>query len=307
MGSESSGIIAAFLSSLTWAIGVTTYSLLSKKYTPFVINFTRSLVAFPLFLLVAIAELGLTGYGHVILSLTGAQLGWMFLSVLGSFGFGDVLFLWSTRGMGVPGALAIASTYPLVSALAGLFFKGETLSVESASGLVVVVLGTIAVILSGQREKRATLRNPQSIFERYEVGVVLAFMTSFCWALNAFSISKIGVVPAASANTVRTLMALAMCPFFSFLTRQTGSMFIAKKDFIPALAIFVLEGFGGAYMYIYGIMNSPLALGAALTSLAPAMSVPLALLARTEKFRWARSAGVVAVVVGIWLLVSGRG
>jgi drug/metabolite transporter (DMT)-like permease len=65
---------------------------------------------------------------------------------------------------------------------------------------------------------------------------------------------------------------------------------------------FVIEGFGGSLFYLYGLSHSRLAVGAVLTSLAPVVSVPVAVAFGLERFSLARTAGVTMVVLGIILL-----
>jgi drug/metabolite transporter (DMT)-like permease len=71
--------------------------------------------------------------------------------------------------------------------------------------------------------------------------------------------------------------------------------------------IFVLEAYGGSMVFMYGLANSPLVLGSALTSLAPVISVPVALALGLEKPSFLRTFGVATVVAGLWLLTTGGG
>ncbi|NDD93414.1 hypothetical protein EBZ37_15205, partial [bacterium] len=53
------GPVAAFLSSVTWAVGSSGYAKLSQRYTPFAVNFNRAIVGITLFGLAAVVT-GLT-------------------------------------------------------------------------------------------------------------------------------------------------------------------------------------------------------------------------------------------------------
>jgi drug/metabolite transporter (DMT)-like permease len=305
--------MSAFLSSVTWAIGITTYSHLSRRFAPPAINLARVLISLPLFFLVVAIE-GRTWSGFVgeISSVLGIWY-WLLLSVLTSYAVGDLLFMWSTHSMGVPGALAIASTYPLWSALGGWIFKGETLNARGLAGLLLIVGGTCAVILSGRGEDPSPERGEASLasekklpwIERYSSGVILAALTSVFWSLNAFALSKVPFsVSSAASNGLRMSMGLVLVPLLGRFLVGRSRLVVPCAELRRSWWVFVIEAFGGASFFVYGLSHSPLAIGSALTSLAPVLSVPVALVYGREKFSWTRVSGVVSVVLGIWFLLS---
>src|SRR4051812_25537796 len=109
------GPLCAFGSSVTWAVGSAGYSRLSRGHSPFAVNFTRGLVALPLFLAGFILSVGSwQGALDAVALLSPTAIAWFALSIFASYGLGDVLFMWSTRSLGVPAALAIGSTFPLL-------------------------------------------------------------------------------------------------------------------------------------------------------------------------------------------------
>ena len=122
---ESLGAASAAMASLTWAVGVTQYSILSKTHSGFAVSFSRALVAFSAFFLAVLISGFFGGEGPAaFLQVEIRHLGWMGLSVLASYAVADVCFLTATRMIGVSSALVIASLYPLWSALAGWWFRG---------------------------------------------------------------------------------------------------------------------------------------------------------------------------------------
>jgi len=288
------GTLCSFLASVTWALGVSTYSRLSLKYKPGMINFTRAAVAFPAFCLLALAT---NASWHV----EALPLAYFTLSMFMTYILGDVVFMWSAQRLGVPSALAIASTYPLLATLAVGFTTGVWLTARQALGLLGVVVGVVLVILSAERGEGNVKSKPKSEVAK---GIGLALLASVMWATNAFAVSRAGTSTSPfTANAVRMGIALVFCPVFSVLTRQTGAMFLSRADFRLALGVFLLEGIGGTFAFTYGLSHAPLAVGAALSSLAPVLSLPIALYTRQERFSRMKTVGIVLVVTGVVLLV----
>ncbi|MGZ3696371.1 MAG: DMT family transporter, partial [Bdellovibrionota bacterium] len=151
---EALGPFSSFLASCTWALGATVYASLSARYSGPAVNFSRALVAFPLFCVAL--YLFHQGQGTLLqefLALPLTRWGWFLASVMGSFALGDTLFLLSARSLGVPSALAISSIYPIWSALAGWVFLGNPFDPAKGLGVFLVVGGTVVVILHGRRRQ----------------------------------------------------------------------------------------------------------------------------------------------------------
>ena len=299
--SEAIGPLCAFLSSLTWAIGSASYARWSHQYTAFAVNFTRAVIAFILFSIAIFVTSGGWNAGLAeIARLRWSHVGWFGLSMISSYGIGDVLFLWSTRSLGVPGALAIASCYPIWTTLAGWVFLQQGLSALSAVGLVVTVVGVITVVLSSGAQ--VSQRGRVAIVK----GLCLGLMTSLFWALNGYSISRGGVdLLAAVGSSVRMGLAIGMSGLLTLLLARGERMAMAWKDVRPGLWVFALEAFGGSYLFLVGLTRSSLALGATLSSLAPVLSVPISVGMGLERLSWKKVAGVSLTVAGIAALLLG--
>lgn len=312
------GPAAAFGTSLTWALGVAFYSVLGERHAPATINFTRAAVALPLFLAWAlVSQGGPAGLVEAFVAVGWERVAWFVLSMLASFALGDALFLWSTQSLGPAGALALSSVYPLWSAMAGWAFLGQVMTGVSWVGLVVVLIGTVFVILSPTRAVASRAEtHPEHGVARVKVpawalaktwGVVLALGASLMWALNAWTVAKVGGgLPVEVANSLRMAIAGALCPLVGFFMSRGSRLILPRFEIRRLWWVFVLEGFLGTILYFYGLTHSPLAVGAVLTSLAPVVVVPVALLMGREKFSLKRTFGVLAVFAGICLLLGGR-
>jgi drug/metabolite transporter (DMT)-like permease len=320
------GPFSAFFSSVTWAIGSSNYSKFSRNHSAFTVNFTRAAIALPCFLLAALLQYG--GPSATIQAfrdLQIAQLSWLGVSVIASYALGDAFFFWSSQVLGVPGALAISSIFPVWTAFAAYLFYGENLNAHQWIGLVAVVGGVVTVILSEPRgslkrcpnASRASNDSSKSLekktrsngMNRVTGGVLLAVASSFFWAINSYSVSRGGHgVSATVSNSVRMVIALPFCRLmavlFGFRRGKAAPLFLPLRLVREFSWVFVLEAFGGSFFFVYGLSHSPLAVASTLTSLAPVLSVPVALALKVERYSLKRILGVCWVVIGLCLLVG---
>ncbi len=303
------GPLSALLSSLTWAVGSETYSRLSRRNSAFRINFTRASVALPMFLLMAISLHGVESVHAITLQ----HVGWLLLSMIASYGLADFLFLTSTRDLGVPGALSVASIYPIWTVLLGVIRGDQWLRPVQWLGLVLTLGGVIFTVLAGAQTggKSAALQG------RTVRGVLFASITSFLWAMNSFSVAQAGSdLPVHWVNVIRMALALAFCGLVGWWSEGRRSVarsetgvswrpWLRDANVGRSFWVFPFEAFGGSLFFAYGLAHSPLALGSTLSSLAPVLAVPLAWINRSEEISFRRAFGVIAVVVGVALLLGG--
>jgi drug/metabolite transporter (DMT)-like permease len=261
------------------------------------VNLLRAGLSFPLFLVAALAtdpaSLGLV---------TADRAGWLVLSVAGSYVVGDALFLASARLLGVPAALAVASTYPLWSAFAGWAFLDQRVGPAGLAGVVLVVAGVVTIVRRGGDGARKA-GTPVS---GHGTGVALAFATSLFWALNTFAIARGGAdLPVAAVNSFRMGFAVALIPLGRLLLRgRRTPLLVPVSEARRSWPYFVLESVGGTALFVVGLTHSPLAVAAALTSLAPVLSIPFAVVIGRERPGARVVAGIAVVTAGIVLLVA---
>ncbi|MBX9767727.1 MAG: DMT family transporter [Bdellovibrionales bacterium] len=293
------GPIGSFISSVTWAFGSTTYSHLSRKYPPSVVNFNRALFALPLYLIAIAITFGPENLFIEIAKPESSKILWLGLSQISSFAFGDALFLMAATRIGVPMSLTISSLYPVWSAFAGILFKGQRLLPLHWLGLVVIVTGVIVMIRISQKDK------PKGETQFARTGILLAFATSLMWAFNTYGISEgaAGMNPLV-ANTHRMLFALPLCWIFGVGLGVRGSWIMSPTDYKSYGYVFAIEAFVGSLCFTYGLANSPLAVASALSSLSPVLAVPLAVLSGDERLSWKKTGLILMVTLGIIVLVK---
>lgn len=263
----------------------------------------RALIALPLFALGTFIAAGSFSAGvETFQQVPLTSIGWFGLSMICSYGLGDSCFLLATLSLGVPGALAIASSYPVWTVLAGVAFRGETIAPLQGAGVLVTIAGVVLVILMGksQSQSKASTKN----------GVLLAVLASLFWGVNSYSVAQggTGISPLAG-NTFRMVCALFTTSMIFFATTKNRdpkhhpSLFLPWTALKPYFWIFVFEAFGGSLFFMYGLANSPLYLGSTLSALAPVLAVPIAVMTKTESLHLGKGVGVLLVVIGVWMML----
>ncbi|MBC7384861.1 MAG: DMT family transporter [Cryobacterium sp.] len=300
------GPLSAFFASVTWAVGSATYSKLSRNNRPFDVNFTRAALALPCFLIAALVfNGGWNATVNAFESISSTKLGWLTLSVFASFALGDLFFLWSTLSLGVPGALAVASGYPVLMTLAGVLFEGEALTLASATGVALVVIGIVLIVLNDPKGTPPPGIEAKShpLLKKKSVGIFCAVFTMFAWALNGYAVSRGGAgIDPFVGNAIRMSTSLIVISILSLSFTRTRATLLPKNILAANAPVILFESFIGSALYVYGLSRSSIVLGGTLSSLAPMLSVPIAVALKLERFSWVRSIAVVIVVAGLSLL-----
>jgi drug/metabolite transporter (DMT)-like permease len=308
MNSGMIGPISAFLSSLTWAIGSAAYSRISKTNNPLSVNFTRAMISLPAFLVVVFCVCGgsFTEVFHLYRDLPQEKFTWFFISVLASYGIGDIFFLLAARHIGITAALAIASAYPLVTVFFELF-EGKHLLPIQWFGLFLTLGSVIWVIILSHRPQTVERAEgePASFRKSFPFGIFLATLTCFSWAINSLSVAKGAAgMNAAQGNSIRMIFAILVITILYAIRYRTLPRFVETKVLKKSWWIFLVESFGGSLFYVYGLSHSPLVLASTLSALAPVIAVPVSVLMRLEKFSFRKTLAIIFVVVGIFCLSS---
>lgn len=285
------GAAAALGSSCTWAYASTRYAVAAREVSPVRVNLFRMIYALPFFVAGGLWT-GTLGRG-----LTLRHLGLLLVSTLCSYAFADNVFFAAARRIGVSSALAIASSYPLWAALKGTLIDHQPFGPARAVGTALCVGGVVAII---------RLREPPlgDAAPRDRRGVPLAIATSVLWAGNSISI-KAGAAGLSlpTVNAVRYAMAIAILGALVVAGRAAGARGPVGgwRSLAPAM---VLDSLLGSVLFIYGLRETDLAVGATLSSLAPLVSLPIAVWLRVERLSPAKVVAVAVTVGGIALLAS---
>ncbi len=301
------GPLCALVSSLTWAYGSAVYTREAGRVGATEVNLTRAVLVLPLFALAALVTVGPQAVGD----LRWSNLGWLSLSMLCSYGLGDLIFYLTALRLGTPTGLSISSIFPVWSALLGALTLGEKISGGRAAGIACCIGGVcwLVRLQAPEDAPKKTLRGRE-----LATGVALALLTSLLWAGNAYSIRRGAVgLPMFLVNTFRYFMAvpvlLAMWLRHKWLARRRGAvtqqrLLLSRPHLRRFIVTVLIEAFVGSSIFVYGLAHSDLSVAAPLSSLAPLFAVPIGIFLGTEKLHLRRLLAIIITVAGVVLLVS---
>lgn len=293
------GPLAALTSSITWALASTHYASAARAYGTLRVGLLRACWATALWVAVLLVQ----GAASALSAIQPARAACLVGSIMCSYVIGDRLFFTAAAQIGVPSAMAIATVYPLWAALYGALARAEPLGPLRALGIVTCIAGVSLVLRLSRTSSDGVARAA-----RARLAVALAFVTSVCWAGNAVLL-KAGAdgIPVAQANALRyssgLLLLAVQLPFTARVATarvpETPRALLARR---VALAL-VLDVGIGSIAYVYGIANSPLALGATLSSLSPLAALPIAVMLGQERFSGAKLVAIATTLAGVTALV----
>jgi drug/metabolite transporter (DMT)-like permease len=289
------GPLAAFGSAVTWAFASVRYSQVSGAIGSPRVNLARAMIVAPFYLII-----GLALHGKGLFDLDLQRTGWLLLSVMGSYAFADNLFFSATRRLGVPTALSIASTYPVWAVLVGVVLRGERFGLSRCVATAMCVLGVATLV------RLAPKRADEAAKESSSWGFVLAGLTSVLWAVNSIAVKFGGTgLDVSQVNSIRYGFALLiLVVVVRSSDRGRRGLAPARADWKALLPAIIADGVFGSSLYVFGLAHSDLAIGATLTSLAPLISVPMAIVLGEEKWSAPRLLAVTVTVAGAVMLVS---
>ena len=289
------GPLAALASSVTWAYASTRYAQASRDVGSSRVNLARALCVVPIYFVVTLLQRG----GGIFDGVTPPKVAWLFASVLCSYAIADNLFFTAARRLGISTALSIASTYPLWAAVVGAIFGGEPFGPLRAGGTLLCVGGVIALVRLGPMAKASAEPHRTDV-----LGVVLAFIASILWAGNSISVKHGAVdLSAWQANAIRYAIALVLlCAQVGF-ARTPPARKAPMAGWLWLVPAILTDALCGSMFYVYGLSHTDLAVGSTLSSLAPLISVPVAIAVGEERWSAPRFLAVTTTTIGVVVLI----
>ena len=292
------GSAAAILAAFIWAVASGTYSRAALSHPPFVVNATRTLVCvMVLSAISAIRPGGFSGFSSV----TASHFNWMILAAFSSYSFGDALFLKASHHIGISNALTIGSSYPVISAIVGVLWFREQMSLALGFGIVLVVLGMGCVL----RSPRSSV--PEGEREGLSAkGLCYAAGATCCWAFLTVATQRAAFqIDGVVATILKASIGFFLCILVGFIMeRSVRYPLLPRVEFRSIFPICAIEMGIGSLCYTYAFQFAPLAVAATLCSIHPIFSLIIAVRAGQERLSLRKIIGMILVVSGIGSVVS---
>lgn len=297
------GELAALTTAVCWATSSLAFTRAGRRIGALALNVVRLGLA-----LGFSAALGLALRGLPLpTDATAEQWGWLSVSGLVGFVFGDLCMFRAFVLLGPRLTLLLMATAPPMTALLGWFALGETLTPLDLAGMTLTLAGIAWVLTSrpavappaGQVPKDMTLRT----------GIFLGLGGALGQA-GGLILSKRGMAgyDPFAATQIRILAGLA-----GFVALYTAIGFwprfrAALRDRVAlALAAFgaLLGPFVGVSMSLVALQHTPAGVAASIMATTPILVIPLSAWIDREPIRWPDLAGALLAIAGVVLLFQG--
>ncbi|MCE5260003.1 MAG: DMT family transporter [Chloroflexi bacterium] len=298
MQGETLGMFLALLQSACWAGTSVILRVLSKRLDAYVVNGLRALAGWVVVILLTVLTGGFADW-HL---LTWQRL--VFLVVPGILGgvFGDALYVYSLKAIGISRAFPISNMYPLFTVLLSALLLHERITWMMVVGMGLVLFGVYLVA-----HPRGPAVDEPSTISRAELvkGVLLALGTAVIWGSTAVMLTYgLKGIDSALANTVRVpLVALIGL----LVAARRGTLVEVKAMSKSTVLLLILAGVLGWGVGSWFFTSALQLAGASKTTIigaaAPLFATPLSMLFLRERPGKLTLAGTFLTVLGIALVV----
>jgi DME family drug/metabolite transporter len=292
------GEIGALGCAPLWAISTILLKSQTDKLDALRINAIRGVLASAFLLAVVL----ISGKIDQLGSLSFSSIAYLWASVIIGLVLGDTLYI---KGMGIIGAskaLPISVIYPIFVLPFSVTIIGESLSLQTISGVFITVLG-LYLITAPQRASSLTVS--QTARRQYWIGVSFVLAASLCWAVGTtilrFAMIELDPILAGAIRT--PFMTLVLFAVVGLRKRNPKRW----KPGLGSLAILSLAGIlgiglGGVF-FMLGVKHAGPAKTAILSGTAPLFGVPLSMIILHEKITLKIALGTILCVIGIWFVI----
>jgi drug/metabolite transporter (DMT)-like permease len=288
------GIIAALISSASWALGSILFSRIGQKVSPFGMTLTKGIFGIGLLAILYV----LKGFEPVPFNAAGM----LFISGIIGISVGDTLFFASLQYLGPKVQIIFFMMGQVLTAILGILILKELPFGIQWIGIFLTLIG-VAVVLwnklfSESSNRKTNLR-----------GVILGILAMLCFSF-AMIIAKQAMITisALSAVLIRMIAGTIGIFIYGLFTKQIGSWLNPVQNrkmlIFFFLSVFVVT-FGGFWLGLVALKNLNVVIASTLGATEPLFVLPLALFILKERITFFDILGAFFTTFGIIIIVLG--
>ncbi|MBX7206074.1 MAG: DMT family transporter [Bacteroidia bacterium] len=308
MTAAHSGLIAAFITVLSWACGTLAFTNASRLLSAGLLNKFRLMLAlFSLTIIASVADA--KNPAELITSPSLQNWLWLGLSGLVGLSIGDYFIFVALRIMGARRGSLFSTISPAASLLTGYFILGESINLIGIGGMLITTYG-IFTILNHQSEKEEVKQDKQG---SYTKGILMGIASAVCQGFGLVLAKKgmmqdgIQTISSIDAAWIRMLFGFGSL-FLIDILRQRDVRFVLPLLKDKQALKYTLLGtlFGpviGVSLSLYAASHVEVSLAQTILSLTPVMVLPLAALIYHTKITLHMWLGVLIAIMGVVVLI----
>jgi drug/metabolite transporter (DMT)-like permease len=315
LSASSLGVVVGLSTAVLWTATAVCFELSSRRLGSLAVNVLRLAVAAVLFTALSLLRT------RQLLPAALSHDAWFYLSLSGLVGFvmGDVPLFQAFALIGARLSMLIYASVPLMTALCGFLFLGESMSGRALVGMAITVAG-IAIAIGGRPKTGGTGHEA-----RRTIGILMAIGGAAgqtgglllgkrgAIGLDSFAATQIRVLAglvgflvvllaAGRARALRDQLRKAVAP------SGTAGDLAQLRSLRRALIILCVGGLLGPFLGVsLGLLSTqllPTGTAATLMSIVPVLLIPVSALAFHERISWLEVVGAVLAVGGVAVLAS---
>jgi len=295
------GQLAALATSFAWSSTSVLFTVSGRQVGSPIVNRTRLLMG-----VFFVAIMHWITQGQLIpLDAEPFRWGWLALSGLIGFVIGDGFLFQAFVLIGPRLSMLLMALAPVISAVLGLVFLGEQLSVMELLGILTALSG-IALVISDRPAKKDVAADAKP---KQNLTGILFGLGGAAGQASGLLASKLGLhgdFPALSGNMIRLMVATLAIWLFTFFRQQIRPNFETLRH-QPRALLAIIGGavtgpFVGVWLSLIAIQRAPIGIASTLMSLSPIILLPVGRIFFDEQIGSRAIAGTILAVIGTALL-----
>ncbi len=291
------GELTSLATALCWTIAVTAFESAGKRAGTLPVNIIRLVLSVGLLSIYTMIFRG----SPLPMDATGRVWLWLSLSGLAGFVLGDLLLFKALMIVGSRISMLIYSSVPVITAVFGLLWLNETLSLTDITGIALTLLGISLVILVRHPEQKGlSLSHPLT-------GILYALGGSIGQAagliLGKFGSGEYDAFAATQIRTFAGILGFALIITLAGRWKPVGITLKDGKNFRTIMIGSFFGPFLGVSLSLFSVQRTATGIASAIMAIIPVLLIPVAIIYFKEKIMFKEVIGALIAVAGVAVLL----